>query len=76
MRILQQIRKVMIAEQKRKYEAVKADYLKLYQFREKYSEGVNIPAFMLAEQKMKSIMANNELENEYRKIANRRKIAA
>ena len=76
MRILQRIRKVARAEQKRKYEAVKADYLRIYQFRESYAQGVTIPAFILAEQKMKSIMANNQLETEYRKIVNRRKIAA
>lgn len=77
MRIIQRIRKVIVAEQKRKYEIVKAEYLKTYQLKERYSQGIKIPAFMLTEQKMKKIMANNELDIEYKKISNiKRKIAA
>ena len=77
MRILNRIKKTIKARQKRKYEIVKAEYLKTYQLKEKYSKGIKIPVFILTEQKMKNIIANNELDAEYKKISNKkRKIAA
>ena len=79
MKILETIKKAIRAEQARKFEVVKAEYLRIYKMRERYSYGVNIPSFILVEQKMNSIMANNELDAQYKRIMeqNRRfKVAA
>jgi hypothetical protein len=75
MRILETIKKVVEKEQKRRYEVVKADYLRIYQMRERFSKGVNIPAFMLVEQKMKNIVANDELDIHYKRIMELKKVA-
>lgn len=77
MRILETIKKAIRKEQKRRFEIVKAEYLKIYQMQERYSYGVSIPAFMVVEQKMKSIMTNNELDIHYKRImAQNKKLAA
>ena len=77
MRILEKIERAIKREQNRRYRIVKADFMRAYQMREKYSKGVTIPAFILVEQRMKNIMANNELDIHYRRIiAQNRRMAA
>lgn len=73
MRILDKIEKAIRREEKRRYEIVKADYMRAYLLRERYSNGVTIPAFILVEQRMKNIMVNNELHIHYRRIIEQKK---
>ena len=68
MRILEKIERAIKREQSRRYRIVKADFMRAYQLRERYSKGVTIPAFILVEQRMKNIMKNDELDIHYRRI--------
>lgn len=67
------IKKKIADEKQRRYTEVRYEWIKFFEERERHLGGVQLPAFMLADQQMKIIMANNELNSYYRKIMNYRK---
>ena len=71
--IIRAIKKKIADEQRRRFYEVRGEWIKFFEEREKHLGNVNLPAFMLADQQMKIIMANNELNSYYRKIMNYRK---
>lgn len=72
-KIARAIKKKIADEKERRYYEVRYEWIKFFEQREKHLGGVNLPAFMLADQQMKIIEANNELNTYYKKIMNYRK---
>ena len=72
-RIIEKVKQLIEDENRRRFLEVRYEWIKFYETRQQHLGTVELPAFVLADQQMEAIKANNEVNYYYKKIMKYRK---